>query len=125
MPAVPAVPAVPSSEELTALLTRMIDPTVPDAEKVPDIQGIEDDPGLPNRIAESPRRNGTRIGITITSARLAPPGMLAEGTFTIDTIPPQPIIVNFVAEDGRWKIEKAWACQMAYTFMVQSTTCPA
>ncbi|MFF2086035.1 hypothetical protein ACFVVM_19845 [Nocardia sp. NPDC058176] len=117
-------PALPSAQEVTELFARMLDPAIPNSDKIDSVQGIADDPGLPNRLAESPGRHGARITVTITSTRLGAPGMLAEGTAIMNDLPPHPVIVNFVAEDGEWKIEKAWYCQVAFSFMVASPSCP-
>ncbi|MFD4460367.1 hypothetical protein [Nocardia sp. NPDC058480] len=115
---------LPSADEVGQLMRRLLDTTVPNAEKIELIQGIGSDPELPNRVADAPRQGGATITITITGTRTAPPGMLADGTASINNSPPQPIIVNFVAEDGKWKIEKAWYCQIAFSFMVASPACP-
>ncbi|TCJ99419.1 hypothetical protein [Nocardia alba] len=119
-----APPPLPSADEVGRLLYWLLDASVPNAEKLELIQGIGSDPELPNRVADAPRQSGTTVTITITGTRTAPPGMLAEGTAAVDNSPPQPIIVNFVAEDGKWKVEKAWYCQIAFSFMVASPACP-
>ncbi|MFD4438545.1 hypothetical protein ACFWPK_02050 [Nocardia sp. NPDC058519] len=115
---------LPSADEVGQLMRLLLDTTVPNAEKLELIQGIGSDPELPNRVADAPRQGGATITITITGTRTAPPGMLADGTASINNSPPQPIIVNFVAEDGKWKVEKAWYCQIAFSFMVASPACP-
>ncbi|WP_331758579.1 hypothetical protein OG225_40835 (plasmid) [Nocardia sp. NBC_01377] len=116
--------AVPGPEEVTGLLAMMIDPAVPNTEKVGKVEHGELDPGLPNRMAEATRQGGTTMTITITDTRTEAPGMVAHGTWTINNSQPLPIIVNFVAVDGTWKIERQWYCQIAYSFMVTSTACP-
>ncbi|MFC6011067.1 hypothetical protein [Nocardia lasii] len=120
-----APPSLLTPEAVTELIARLLDPTVPNSAKLDSVQGIAADPGLPNRVAESPGRNGARITVAITATRLGAPGMLAEGTGAMNDGPPQPVIVNFVAEDGTWKIEKTWYCQIAYSFMVASPLCPS
>lgn len=122
---VSATPPLPSAEEIGGLMQRLLDTTVSNAEKLRLVQGIESDPELPNRVADAPRQGGATIAITITGTRTAPPGMLADGTASINNGPPHPLIVNFVAEDGTWKVEKAWYCQIAFSFMVASPACPA
>lgn len=121
---VAATPALPAPAEITDLIARMLDPAVPNADKIGHIQGIHEDPDLPNRLAETPARHDARLAVTITDTRLGPPGMLATGTARINDGEPHPVIVNFVAEDGVWKVEKAWYCQIAFSFMVQSSACP-
>ncbi|WP_446221312.1 hypothetical protein ACTWPB_15130 [Nocardia sp. IBHARD005] len=115
---------LPSADEVEQLMRRLLDTAVPNAEKIELIQGIGSDPELPNRVADAPRQGGATITITITGTRTAPPGMLAEGTASINNSAPHPVIVNFVAEDGKWKVEKAWYCQIAFSFMVASPACP-
>ncbi len=119
------MPPLPRAEEIGLLMRRLLDTTVSNAEKLELIQGIESDPELPNRVADAPRQGGATISITITSTRTAPPGMLADGTASINNGPPYPLIVNFVADGGKWKVEKAWYCQIAFSFMVASPACPA
>ncbi|MGY0500970.1 hypothetical protein ACWZHB_20990 [Nocardia sp. FBN12] len=119
-----SAPPLPSAEDIGRLMQRLLDTTVSNAEKLELIQGIGSDPELPNRVADAPRQGGATIAITITGTRIAPPGMLADGTASINNSPPQPVIVNFVAEGGKWKVEKAWYCQIAFSFMVTSPACP-
>lgn len=119
------MPPLPTAEEIGRLMQRLLDTTVSNAEKLEIVQGIGSDPELPNRVADAPRQGGATIALTITGTRTAPPGMLADGTASINGSPPQPIIVNFVAEGGKWKVEKAWYCQIAFSFMVASPACPA
>ncbi|MFC9661918.1 hypothetical protein ACFVJ5_16930 [Nocardia sp. NPDC127606] len=119
-----APPPLPSADEVGQLMHRLLDTTVSNAEKLELIQGIGSDPELPNRVADAPRQGGATITLTITGTRTAPPGMIADGTASINNSPPQPLIVNFVAEDGKWKVEKAWYCQIAFSFMVASPACP-
>ncbi|WP_159080480.1 hypothetical protein [Nocardia suismassiliense] len=59
----------------------------------------------------------------MTTTALGAPGMVAAGTWTIDGVVPQPIVVNFVAEDGKWKVEKAWGCQLLIVFDMTSPMC--
>ncbi|WP_181696027.1 hypothetical protein [Nocardia sp. GTS18] len=117
-------PPLLSADDVEQLFARMLDPRVPNSEKLGHVQGIADDPGLPNRIAEAPGRNNATVTVTIAGTRLGAPGMLAEGTGTMNTAT-SPLIVPFVAEDGKWKIEKAWYCQIAFSMMVSSPTCPS
>ncbi|MEU4319538.1 hypothetical protein AB0F85_06665 [Nocardia fluminea] len=119
-----ASPPLPSADEVGQLMRRLLDTSVSNAEKLELIQGIGSDPELPNRVADAPRQGGATIALTITGTRAAPPGMVADGTASINNSPPHPLIVNFVAEDGKWKVEKAWYCQIAFSFMVASPACP-
>ncbi|MFD6449833.1 hypothetical protein ACFWF3_03565 [Nocardia sp. NPDC060220] len=119
-----APPPLPSADEVEQLMRRLLDTTVSNTEKLELIQGIGSDPELPNRVADAPRQGGATIALTITGTRTAPPGMIADGTASINNSPPQPLIVNFIVEDGKWKVEKAWYCQIAFSFMVASPACP-
>ncbi|MFE1592019.1 hypothetical protein [Nocardia sp. NPDC058705] len=119
-----APPPLPSAEEVGLLMQRLLDTSVSNADKLELVQGIESDPELPNRVADAPRQGGATVAITITGTRTAPPGMLADGTASINNGPPHPLIVNFVDEGGKWKVEKAWYCQIAFSFMVASPACP-
>ncbi|MFC9896496.1 hypothetical protein ACFVMC_22650 [Nocardia sp. NPDC127579] len=115
-------PAVPSAADLNAQLQRALDPNVPNAEKLQWIQGAEADPELPGRLAEAYRAANATVevievipfGDTIN----AKAKLVFNGQESIADVP-------FVAENGQWKVQKQWVCQMLELAGQTSTACPA
>lgn len=114
------LPAVPSSAQLDADFQKAIDPSVPAAEKLEMVQGVDADPDLPNRLAEAYKSAGASVVITDVTAfgdtLNAKAKVTLNGQENIADVP-------FVAENGRWKVQKAWACQILTTLGQQSVAC--
>ncbi|MGK8500254.1 hypothetical protein [Nocardia asiatica] len=116
------IPAAPTVEELNALLQRALDPTVPNEQKLDLVQGIEADPGLPNRLAEAFRQaNATAV---VTGVTTFGDSVTAQAKFTINGQENQ-VDVPFVLDGGKWKVQKAWACQALTNLNQQSPACAA
>ncbi|MFI2280176.1 hypothetical protein [Nocardia beijingensis] len=116
------VPAPPTKEELNANLQRALDPSVPNEEKLDLVQGIQADPSLPNRLAQAfQQANATAV---VTGVTAFGDTVTAQATFTINGQPNQ-VDVPFVLEDGKWKVQKAWACQALANLNQQSPACAA
>ncbi|MGW4241427.1 hypothetical protein [Nocardia sp. NPDC004722] len=102
-------PAAPTAADLNAQLQKALDPNVPDSEKLDMMQGVQADPSLPNRLAEAYKQNNATITVTNVTD-------LGNGTLTADAQvavnggAPQQAVVPFVAEDGKWKVQKEWIC---------------
>ncbi|WP_408637422.1 hypothetical protein [Nocardia aurea] len=114
------VPPVPSVAELNAQLQKALDPSVPNSEKLNMVQGAEADPELPNRLAEAYKATNASVEVTEVTAFgdtiNAKAKVVLNGQENIADVP-------FVAEDGVWKVQKAWACQMLAALGQQSTAC--
>ncbi|MGW4717362.1 hypothetical protein [Nocardia sp. NPDC004260] len=116
------VPAPPTKEELNANLQRALDPAVPNEEKLDLVQGVEADPGLPNRLAQAfQQANATAV---VTGVTAFGDTVTAQATFTVNGQANQ-VDVPFVLEDGKWKVQKAWACQALANLNQQSPACTA
>ncbi|MBF6212847.1 hypothetical protein IU433_20635 [Nocardia puris] len=115
-------PAVPSVADLNAQLQRALDPAVPNEEKLDMVQGVEADPELPGRLAQAYTDTGATIEVTDVTAYgnvvNAKAKVVLNGQENIVDVP-------FVAEDGKWKVQKDWACQMLTAFGQQSVACTA
>ncbi|GAB0106357.1 hypothetical protein JMUB6875_53410 [Nocardia sp. JMUB6875] len=104
-----AYPPAPTAADLNAQLQKALDPNVPDSEKLDMMQGVSADPTLPNRLAEAYKQNNATITVTNVTD-------LGNGTLTADAQvavnggQPQQAVVPFVAEDGKWKVQKEWIC---------------
>lgn len=117
----PSLPPLPTAADLNAQLQKAFDPNVPLAEKIDMVQGAEQDPELINRVAEAAQAAG--IVVEVTNVTDLGSGQLnADATFTING-QVNPAVVPFVAENGMWKVEKGWACQIVTTAQLQSPAC--
>ncbi|MEC3920047.1 hypothetical protein [Nocardia sp. CDC160] len=102
-------PAAPTAADLNAELQKALDPNVPDSQKLDMMQGVQADPSLPSRLADAYKQNNATITVTNVTD-------LGNGTITADAQiavnggQPQQAVVPFVAEDGKWKVQKEWIC---------------
>lgn len=115
-------PAPPTADQLNALLQRALDPAVPNEEKVDLVQGIEADPGLPNRLADAFKQ--ANASAVVTGVTAFGDSVTAQAKFTINGQENQ-VDVPFVQEGGKWKVQKAWACQALSNLNQQSPACAA
>ncbi|MFE3546692.1 hypothetical protein ACFXK0_27335 [Nocardia sp. NPDC059177] len=114
------LPPVPTVEELNEQLTTALDPSVPNEEKLDFVQGGEADPELPNRLAQAAQDAGVQVQVTeVTSFG---DSVNAKADFTING-QTNVVDVPFVAEDGKWKVQKTWACTMLTNLGQQSVAC--
>lgn len=114
------VPPVPTVDDLNAQLQRALDPSVPSAEKAEMVQGAEADPELPNTLAAAYQQSGATI--VVTGVQDLGGSLQANADFTVGG-QTNPVTVPFVAEDGKWKIEKGWACSALMNLQIQSPAC--
>jgi hypothetical protein len=114
------VPPVPTVDDLNAQLQRALDPSVPSAEKAEMVQGAEADPELPNTLAQAYQQSGATI--VVTGVQDLGGSLQANADFTING-QTNPVTVPFIAEDGKWKIEKTWACSALMNLQIQSPAC--
>ncbi|MEV0295032.1 hypothetical protein [Nocardia sp. NPDC050710] len=114
------LPAVPTVAELNAQLQKALDPSVPNSEKLDMVQGAEADPELPGRLAEAYKSTNASVEVTEVTAFgdtiNAKAKIVLNGQENIADVP-------FVAENGKWKVQKAWACQMLTALGQQSAAC--
>ncbi|OEX92841.1 hypothetical protein A0K93_10170 [Corynebacterium sp. BCW_4722] len=114
-----AAPAqMPTAEELNAVLMRAADPNLPINERVHTVQGGEQVPELFDKMSQSQQESGAQFqvvdpvlpGYTANS-------VLATVSFTRPDAEQQLAQdVEFVHEDGAWKISQSWAC-----FLISNT----
>ncbi|KAF0842435.1 hypothetical protein [Nocardia caishijiensis] len=115
-----ALPPVPTVEELNAQLNTALDPSVPNEQKLDFVQGGEADPELPNRLAVAAHDAGAQVQVTeVTSFG---DSVNAKANFTVNG-QTNVVDVPFVADGGKWKVQKAWACTMLTNLGQQSTAC--
>ncbi|WP_433733564.1 hypothetical protein ACQP0C_15325 [Nocardia sp. CA-129566] len=114
------LPPKPTVPELNAALGRAFDPSVPSAEKLELVQGVEADPDLPNRLAEAAKNANAQI--TVTDVTAFGDSVTAKAKFVVNG-QENMVDVPFVAENGKWKIEKSWVCTMLTNLGQQSPAC--
>ncbi len=114
------LPPVPTVQDLNTELQQALDPAVPIDQKKDYIQGTEADPELVNRLADVYKQTGAQI--EITGVQNLGDTLQATGNFTANG-QTNPGTVPFVAEDGKWKIEKGWACNALSVANIQSPAC--
>ena len=116
------LPPVPNAADLNAQLQRALDPNVPNEEKLQMVQGAEADPELPAKLTQFYTDSGAMIEVTeVTDFGDT---LNAKANFTLGET--QNVVdVPFIAEDGEWKVEKTWACNMLAQAQVQSPACAA
>ncbi|BDT95341.1 hypothetical protein IFM12275_53170 [Nocardia sputorum] len=114
------LPPVPTPAELNTALARALDPSVPAAEKLDNVQGAEADPTLPDRLSQA--ASGADVKIEVTDVTSFGDSVNAKAKFILNG---QENIVDvpFVADNGKWKIQKQWACTMLTNLGQQSAAC--
>ncbi|UGT44037.1 hypothetical protein LTV02_11910 [Nocardia yamanashiensis] len=104
-------PPTPTTADLNNAMQRVLDPSVPDSEKLDLMQGMQADPGLPSRIIEAYKQNNASITVTGVTD-LGNGTLTAEAQAAINGGAAQQAVVPFIAEDGKWKVQKEWICNI-------------
>jgi hypothetical protein len=123
-------PPPPTSEDLQGVLDTALNPEVPADEKADLIEGGADDPQvwdqLATKIAEA---QGVEYQVSTGEGAIT---MIddcnASVGFTLKLGPdaqPTVTFIDFVAEDGKWKLSRKHACQLVNTMAIQTDLCPA
>lgn len=121
-PSEPPIPA-PTPTELNASLLRAFDESVPAAEKVTLVQGAEADPQLIDQVVAAAKANKAAAQVTDVTD-LGDGTVAATVVMTLDGQPaPESIIINFVAEDGVWKLSQENACGFVSLAGLSSPAC--
>ncbi|MEV6097383.1 hypothetical protein [Nocardia sp. NPDC051981] len=104
-------PPVLTAADLDAELQKLVNPDIPNDQKLDMLQGVAADPGLPQRFVDFYKQSNATITVTGVND-------LGNGTLTADAEAsisggqPQRAVVPLVAEDGKWKVQKEWLCNM-------------
>ncbi|MFX1757692.1 lipoprotein [Rhodococcus gordoniae] len=117
-------PPVPSPEELNADLARAFDLNVPASEKTDLVQGAEEDPELINKVAQAANDAGVQVNVVDVTDNEN--GTITAGVEMALAGSNQPSFgtVDFVAEDGTWKVSKDYACSIVINMaQLQSPAC--
>ncbi|RMI32603.1 hypothetical protein EBN03_11520 [Nocardia stercoris] len=118
----PPIP-LPGPGDLNAGVMIALDPNTPRAVKIAAIQGADTDPDLVDKLTQAGGAN--KLTMTVTSVEYQGNGVMqATANLTLNGKPVEgQAYVPFVAEGGRWKLQKAWACQMLANTQLTSTSC--
>lgn len=108
------VAALPSAAELNDILNRAVDPALPIEQKVDTVQGGEQATELFDIMTRSKEESGASLQVMDPVL----PGILPDSiNAPVNlTVPDRdPMLVNgveFVKENGVWKLERKWACTL-------------
>lgn len=103
---------MPTVGQLNEILTKAADPNVPQEEKVKLVQGSETAPELFDVMAQSQAESGATFEVVDPVV----PGLMPDSalaTVNINTPDGQQQTadqVEFINEDGSWKLSQSWAC---------------
>ncbi|WP_306365564.1 hypothetical protein [Nocardia sp. CC227C] len=114
------LPPTPTSQVLNSDLQKALDPTVPNEGKFDLLQGVQADPELPGRLAHAFRQNNATITVT-SVADLGYGTITAQAQASLNNGESQQVVVPFVAEGGKWKIQLEWVCGALSSFAVQDS----
>lgn len=110
-----AVPTdVPTAAELNEVLARATDPAIPAAEKVDTVQDGAAAPELFDVMTQSKEESGATFEVVDpVLPDYTPDAVLATVLYTLPDREPQTAErVQFVHEDGQWKLSRSWACTL-------------
>ena len=119
--AAPSTAALPTVADLNAVIATATDPAATVEQKILTVQGGETAPELFETMTQSKAESGANF--TVVEPVLpgyTPDSVLATVNFTLPDMAPQTAEnVEFVFEDGHWKLSQQWACTL-----IQNTVQP-
>ncbi|MGW0020474.1 hypothetical protein ACWDUD_19270 [Rhodococcus sp. NPDC003382] len=116
-----AYPPVPTVEDLNAMLAQAFDETVPADQKVDLVEGAAADPTLIDQVAAAAKQAGAQV--TVLDVNDNENGTATAGIETKIGDQVATGTVDFVAEDGVWKLSKNSACGIVAMASLQSPAC--
>ena len=102
---------LPTAEELNGVLQRASDPNLPAEERTKTVEGGEDFPELFDTLAAATVESGANFEVQSVF-----PGYTDDTALTIvgytmpDREPQTADNVEFIHQDGQWKLSREWAC---------------
>ncbi|MDV2475257.1 hypothetical protein F8M49_07150 [Rhodococcus zopfii] len=116
-----AYPPVPTVEDLNAMLAEAFDETVPADQKTNLVEGAAADPALIDQVAAAAKQAGAQV--TVLDVNDNENGTATAGIETKIGDQVATGTVDFVAEDGVWKLSKNSACGIVAMASLQSPAC--
>ncbi len=118
----PPIP-LPGPGDLNVGVMMALDPSASRDQKIGAVQGADIDPDLVDKMTQAGAAN--KVTMTVTAVEYVGNGVMqASATLTLNGKPVEgQASIPFVAEGGRWKLQKAWACQMLTNAQLTSTAC--
>lgn len=113
----------PSTQQLEEMLSRAVDPRVPLADKTQLVQGATAADGpLFNELVQL-RRDNPQVSWHIGRPVLEQPGLAKAQFSVLMDGTNQLAYASLVFDDGRWKLQKSYACQMIIQVGRDSPSC--
>lgn len=105
---------LPTAAELNAVMAVATDPQASVEEKVQTVQGAEQAPELFETMTKSKQESGANfVVVDPVLPGYTPDSVLATVNFTLPNQEPQTVSeVEFVRENGKWKLAQSWACTL-------------
>lgn len=105
---------MPTAADLNAIVAIVTDPNAPIEEKQQTLQGEDVDPALFDQLVRSKQESGAEIVVVDpVLPGYTPNSVFATVNVTLPNNDPQVADdVEFVFEDGRWKLTRRWACTL-------------
>nr|WP_234456546.1 hypothetical protein [Corynebacterium macginleyi] len=116
-----AAPALPSAADLNAILAKATDPEASQEEKTATVEGGESAPEIFDIMARSKEESGAEFAVVDpVLPGYDPQSVLTTVNFsTADGQEQTADQVEFIYQDGTWKLSKTWACTL-----IQNTVPP-
>ncbi|HIW96531.1 MAG TPA: hypothetical protein H9867_08660 [Candidatus Corynebacterium gallistercoris] len=111
---------LPTALELSEVLNRAVDPGLPTEEKVDTVVGGEQAPDLFEALTQSKMESGAQLEVVDPVLPSLSPEHDASATvhLTLPEQEPQVISnVDFVNDNGTWKLDQVWACTLVNNVM--------
>ncbi|MCQ9342298.1 hypothetical protein [Corynebacterium kozikiae] len=105
---------LPTAEELNGILALAMDPNVPIEERVQTVEGGETAPELFDVLAANQVASGASLYVVEPILQYTPDSVLATVVvqYPEEAQPQKGEDVEFVFQDGRWKLSRTWACMI-------------
>ena len=106
--------AAPTAAELHATLARAVDPNVPTDQKLDAVMGGEEAPELFDALTKATVDSGAQFEVKEPVLPSALPGIYTAAVNLImpDREPQLISGVEFVEQDGKYKLDRKWACDL-------------
>jgi hypothetical protein len=106
--------ALPTVAELNGVINRAVDPAVPSDQKVDTVQGGDQATELFDVMTRSKEETGATVEVVDpVLPGILPDTVNATVNFNIPNSDPMPVTgVEFVKENGVWKLTREWACTL-------------